>query len=97
MAKILFILSRTSSIFHEVIIHAYGLAGDMADNCTLDCSNIKGSPNTYNDGYQQHLEAKKEGSLFLTKVVPAMRQIYKAAGIKRTDEQITKQAKNFRN
>ena len=97
MAKTLFILSRTLSIFHEVIIHADGLAGDLSDNCKLDCSNISKSLNTYNDGSQQHVQAKQEGSLFLTKVVPAMKQLYNAVGIKRTNSQIKKQATNFNN
>ncbi|XLS28534.1 RHS repeat-associated core domain-containing protein [Flavobacteriaceae bacterium M23B6Z8] len=97
MAKTLFILSRTLSIFHETIIHADGLAGDLADNCKLDCSNINKNLNTYNDGVQQHIQAKQEGSLFLTKVVPVMKQLYNSFGIKRTNSQIKKQVTNFNN
>jgi RHS repeat-associated protein len=71
MKRLLYVLSRTSSIFHESLIHAQGLAEDFTDgNCNLDY-NPK-----YDEGKKDHDKAYKPGSLFYKKGIPAVQQIY---------------------
>ncbi|BDW93368.1 hypothetical protein MACH07_22000 [Flagellimonas marinaquae] len=98
MAKTLFVLSRTLTIFHETIVHADSYGNDLTDNCLIDCSNI---PNNIYSGNSsrtgQHLQARSDGSLFLSKTIPALQKIFKSKGINRTQSQLKKQALNFNN
>jgi RHS repeat-associated protein len=94
MARTLFILSRTLTFFHETIVHADSFASDLTDDCTLNCSNIPNSGFTGNNfSRAQHNAAKSEGSLFLSKTIPALQKIFKDNGIIRTQSQLKNQAK----
>ena len=94
MTRNLFILSRTLTFFHETIVHADSFASDLTDNCLIDCSNIPNSGFTgSNFSKTQHNAAKSEGSLFISKAIPALQKIFRDKGINRTQSQLKKQAK----
>jgi len=98
-ARLLFILSRTMALFHEIIIHALSQAQDISDNCEVDCSNF--SKILYfpeqSVTFEQHQQARQTGSLFLKRTTPAVQKIFKNAGIPKTAEEIKKLLLNFRN
>lgn len=94
MARTLFILSRTLTFFHETIVHADSFASDLTDDCTLNCSNIPNSGFTGNNfSRAQHNAGRTDGSLFLSKAIPALQKIFESKGIRRTQSQLKKQAK----
>jgi len=97
MTKLLYILSVTSTVFHEVIIHANSHAEDLADNCSLDCSNINGNYNSPRNGYNQHMDARQPGSLFLEKVLPVMINLHKAGKTGLSKSEIKQRLLNYRN
>ena len=88
MGSLLFVLQRTSTIFHEVIIHAVSYARDLSDNCKIDLND---------EGYTDHVSAKKPGSLFLKKVLPVMINEHKKSNTGLSKSEIKKRLLKFAN
>jgi len=96
MSKLLYILSRTETIFHEVIIHANSYAEDITDDCSLNCSNLKGNYENNDHGYNQHKEARQPGSLFLKKALPIMVNMHKEGKTSLSEKDIKKRMLNYK-
>ncbi|WP_417888153.1 RHS repeat domain-containing protein [Zunongwangia sp.] len=98
MARLLYILSRIETVFHETIQHAYSYAEDLTDNCSFDSSNIKGNyNNSKTPSYKQHMDARQPGSLYLEKVLPIMINMYKEGKTGLSENDIKKRILNYRN
>ncbi|MCL6220932.1 RHS repeat domain-containing protein, partial [Zunongwangia pacifica] len=97
MARLLYILSRTETIFHETIQHANSYAEDLTDNCSIDNSNIKGNYNSTNPGYNQHMDGRQPGSLYLEKVLPAMINMHREGKTGLSEDEIKTRILNYRN
>jgi hypothetical protein len=98
-ARQLFILSRTGTLFHESIIHTIKSAKDYYDDCINNGSNIDSSIHlqTSNRGTQQHLQARKKGSMFMKEGVPAMQQLHRKMKTGMSKEDVQKAMFNYTN
>lgn len=86
MAKLLYILARTETIFHETIIHANSIAQDMLDNCSID-----------NSEYSRHMNARQPGSLFLEKVLPVMINMHREGNTGLSKDDIKTRMLDYKN
>jgi RHS repeat-associated protein len=87
-SKLNYELDMATTLFHEAFIHAKPFALDKADDCNINCSIFSSE-----HGYKQandprgkkrnqihHLAARKSGSDFSKKVIPAILSMYKQYG-----------------